>query len=290
MYAAYLTYTDHEIQRLIDELKKVNQLDNTLIVVMIGDNGASKEGTLYGDIDLSPMTPQRSADEAFKYNLANIDKIGKPEGIEVNYPLGWAQACNTPFRFWKQDAHSEGGTHNPMILFYPKVITDKGGLRNQYSHVIDMLPTTLDIVGIKAPQYIKGIQQDTIQGTSLAYSINNAKAPSRHTQQYYYIFGSRSMYKDGWKAAFAFEPSVTNGLANKFAVEDTLHNDWHLYNLNEDFNERIDLAKKYPEKLAELKALFDAQATENRLYPLVTWDDIMNRIRQMMATQTPKSK
>ncbi len=290
VYAAYLTYTDHEIQRLIDELKKTNQLDNTLIVVMIGDNGASKEGTLYGDIDLTPMTPQRSESEAIKYNLANIDKIGTPAGIEVNYPLGWAQACNTPFRFWKQDAHSEGGTHNPMILFYPKVITDKGGLRNQYSHVIDMLPTTLDIVGIKAPSTIKGIKQDTIQGTSLAYSINNATASSKHTIQYYYIFGSRSMYKDGWKAAFAFEPSATNGVVSKVSVEDTLHNDWHLYNLNEDFNERIDLAKKYPEKLTELKALFDAQATENRLYPLVTWDDIMNRVKQMMQTQTPNSK
>jgi arylsulfatase len=249
VYAAYLTYTDYEIQRLVNELKKVNQLDNTLIVVMIGDNGASKEGTLCGDIDLSPIAPKRAESEAIKYNLANIDKIGTPEGIEVNYPLGWAQACNTPFKFWKQDAHSEGGTHNPMIMFYPKLITDKGGLRNQYSHVIDMLPTTLDIVGIKAPAYIKSIRQDTIQGISLAYSINNATAASKHTIQYYYIFGSRSIYKDGWKAAFAFEPSVTNGLMNKYSVEDTLHNDWHLYNLNDDFNERIDLAKKNPQKL-----------------------------------------
>ena len=131
-----------------------------------------------------------------------------------------------------------------MILFYPKAVTDKGSLRNQYAYITDILPTTLDIVGIKAPSIIKGIQQDTLQGYSLAYSINNASAPSRRTQQYYYIFGSRSMYKDGWKAAYAFEPSVKNGLTNKYSVEDTLHNDWHLYNLNEDFNERFDLAKK----------------------------------------------
>jgi arylsulfatase len=157
-----------------------------------------------------------------------------------------------------------------------------------------MLPTTLDIVGVKAPEYIKGIKQDTLQGTSLAYSINNKTAPSKHTIQYYYIFGSRSIYKDGWKAAFAFEPSASNGLVNKFSVEDTLHNYWHLYNLNDDFNERIDLAKKYPEKLNQLKALFDEEATKYRLYPLVTWDDIIDRVRKMMSTPTqtqiPKSK
>lgn len=284
VYAAYLTYTDHEIQRVIDELKKLNQLDNTLIVVMIGDNGASKEGTLNGDVDRSLFTMQNDA-EIFKYNLANIDKIGKPEGIEANYPLGWAQACNTPFRFWKQDAHSEGGTRNPMILFYPKGITDKGGLRNQYSYITDILPTTLDIVGIKAPEYIKGIKQDSLQGNSLAFSITNANAHSRHNTQYYYIFGSRSIYKDGWKASFAFEPSVKNGLTNKFSVEDTAHNDWHLYNLNEDFNERTDLAKKYPEKLNELKILFDAEATKNRLYPLITWDDVIHKVMNATAEQ-----
>ncbi len=109
--------------------------------------------------------------------------------------------------------------------------------------------------------------------------------PSRRTQQYYYIFGSRSMYKDGWKAAYAFEASVKNGLSNKFSVEDTAHNNWHLYNLNEDFNERIDLAKKYPEKLNELKALFDAEATKNRLYPLITWDDVIKKIMNATAEQ-----
>ncbi|MFT4153524.1 arylsulfatase [Parafilimonas sp.] len=277
VYAAYFAYTDHEIQRLINELKKLNQLDNTVIFLMLGDNGASKEGTLNGDVDRAIFGKPLSEEENIQYNLANFDKIGKPEGTEVNYPLGWAQACNTPFKYWKQDANSEGGTHNPLIIFYPKGITDKGGLRTQYGHVIDILPTTLDIAGIKAPSAIKGIKQDPVQGTSLAYSLADAKAPSRHTQQYYYIFGSRSIYKDGWKAAYAFEPSVKNGLIGKYSVADTLHNDWQLYNLNEDFNERFDLAKKYPEKLKELKALFDEEAEKNKLYPLITWDDVMQR-------------
>ncbi len=287
VYAAYLTYTDHEIQRLVDELKKLNQLDNTLIFVMLGDNGASKEGTLNGDVDRSLFGNNLSEAENIKYNLSKIDLIGKPEGIEVNYPLGWAQACNTPFKYWKQDANSEGGTHNPMIIFYPKGIKDKGTLRTQYSHVIDVLPTTLEMIGIKAPASIKGIKQDEIQGISLAYSIGNPAAPARHTQQYYYIFGSRSMYKDGWKAAYAYMPTVKNGLTTKYSVEDTLHNDWHLYNLNEDFNERVDLAKKYPEKLNELKALFDAEATKNRLYPMINWDDVINKV--MKATEAQRN-
>lgn len=280
VYAAYLSYTDHEIKRVVDELRKVNQLDNTVIFVMIGDNGASKEGTLYGDVDRSLFSKSLSEEENLKYNLANIDKIGKPEGIEVNYPLGWAQACNTPFKYWKQDANSEGGTHNPLIVFYPKGITEKGGLRNQYSHITDILPTTLEIAGIKTPEQIKGIKQDPIWGNSLVSSFTNANIPTKHNVQYYYIFGSRSVYKDGWKAAYAFQPTVHNMLTSSYSVADTVHNDWQLYNLNEDFNERIDLAKKYPKKLKELKALFDDLATKNKLYPLITWDDVNERIKK----------
>ncbi len=289
VYAAFLTYTDYEIKRLIDALKKINQLDNTAIFVMIGDNGASKEGSLYGDVDKPIFGKPVSEEESIKYNLANIDKIGKPEGIEANYPLGWAQACNTPFKYWKQDANSEGGTHNPLIVFYPKGITDKGSLRNQYSYITDILPTTLDLIGIKAPEYIKGIKQDTLQGTSLAFSFSNALAPSRHNLQYYYIFGSRAIYKDGWKAAYAYKSTAHNGFLRNYAVADTLHNDWQLYNLNEDFNERVDLAKKYPEKLKELKALFDEQATKYRLYPLITWDDVFEKIRKGVPLPRPSS-
>ncbi len=292
VYAAYLSYTDYEIKRLIDELKKTNQLDNTIIFVMLGDNGASKEGTLYGDVDRSLFSKPLSEDDNIKYNLSNIDKIGTPAGVEVNYPLGWAQACNTPFKYWKQDANSEGGTHNPLIIFYPKGITGKGGLRNQYSHVTDILPTTLELLGIKAPDSIKGIKQDPIWGTSLAFSLNNASGPSKHNVQYYYIFGSRSVYKDGWKAAYAFQPSVHNMLTSSYSVTDTTNNEWQLYNMNEDFNERIDLAKKYPEKLKELKALFDQLATQNKLYPLITWDDVNEKIKKGVTVPhaTPASK
>ncbi|MGY3212704.1 arylsulfatase [Mucilaginibacter sp. HD30] len=278
VYAAFLTYTDHEVGRVINHLKEIKQLDNTLVFVVIGDNGASKEGTLNGDIDRSLFANALSEEENVKYNLAKIDKIGTPEGIEANYPLGWAQAANTPFKYWKQDANSEGGTRNPLIVFYPKGIKEKGGIRNQYGHVIDLLPTTLEYIGIKAPEQIRGIKQDEIQGTSLVYSFDNAKAPSKHTIQYYDIFGTRAIYNDGWKASYAFKSTVKNALSNDFSVSKESADGWELHNLNEDFNERIDLSKKNPAKLEELKKLFDVQAQKYNVYPIITWDDVFKKI------------
>jgi arylsulfatase len=284
IYAGYLTYTDYEVGRLINHLKEINQLDNTLVFVMLGDNGASKEGTLNGVIDQGFVRKPETQEETIAYNLNKIGEIGTADAINGNYPLGWAQAANTPFKFWKQDANSEGGTRNGLIVFWPKGVKDKGGIRTQYSHVIDLLPTTLELVGLKAPEQIRGIQQQPIEGTSFAYSIDDAKAPSRHTLQYYYIFGARSIYHDGWKAELAYPSSFITG--NFQSKEPFDENAWELYNLNEDYTERIDLAKKYPEKLAQLKAEFEEQAKEHHLYPYITWDDVFaGRIHR-----TPGSK
>jgi arylsulfatase A-like enzyme len=274
VYAGYLTYTDFEVARLINHLKEIGQLDNTLIYVMIGDNGASKEGTLNGDIDRSLQSKPLTEEENIQHNLNKIGEIGTPEATQGNYPLGWAQAADTPFKYWKEDANSEGGTHNPLIAFWPKGIKDKGEVRTQYGHVIDILPTTLDLVGIKAPEEVQGTKQQPIEGTSLAYSIDDAKAPSRHTVQYYYIFGSRSIYDHGWKAELAYPNAFTTGNAvSKVPFNESA---WELYNLNDDPTERIDLAKQHPEKLAQLKAEFEEQAQAHHLYPYITWDDVFN--------------
>lgn len=279
VYAGYLTYTDHEIGRLINYLKQSGQLDNTLIFAVVGDNGASKEGTANGDIDRQLFGKPLSEQENIKYNLAKIGEIGTPDAVEGNYPTGWAQAANTPFKYWKQDANSEGGTRNPLIVFYPKGIKDKGGIRTQYGHVNDLLPTTLEYLGIKAPEYIRGVKQDTLQGTSLVYSFDHPDAASQHHVQYYYIFGSRSIYKDGWKAEVYHHPDFTDIANNKGAAPSSGFDNevWELYDLKTDFNERIDLAKKYPEKLKELQALFDEQAKTNNIYPFIDWDDVLKR-------------
>ncbi|SEN86467.1 arylsulfatase [bacterium A37T11] len=283
VYAAYLTYTDHEIGRLLNHLKGSNLLDNTAVFVVIGDNGASKEGSDDGDIDQSIIAVSGGKDR-LAYNLAHIDLIGKPEGVEVNYPLGWAQAANAPFRFWKSDAHSEGGTRNPLIISYPKV-KSKGQIRTQYGHVIDLLPTTLELAGITPPEQIRGVKQDTIQGTSLVYSFDDAAAPSRHHVQYYYLFGSRAIYKDGWKASYAFQTKNKVAFVNTYSVEDTSHNDWKLYHVDEDFTERVDLSKKNPEKLQELKALFEQEARKNNVYPLIDWDDVIDKGKRLLQQQ-----
>lgn len=276
VYAAYLTYIDHETGRIVSYLKSTGQLNNTLICVVIGDNGASKEGTLNGDVDLANHL--KPVDEALniRHNLEQYDKIGTPEGVQTNYPLGWAQAANTPFKYWKQDANAEGGTRNPLIVFYPEKIKDKGGIRNQYGHVIDLLPTTLEFLGLQRPEYLRGIRQDTLQGTSLVYSFNDANAQSRHRLQYYYIFGSRSIYKDGWKAEVYHHPGFadfSNGIKGD-SLGNFSHDSWELYNLDTDFNERINLASKNPGKLKELEQVFSEQATRNHVYPFIDWEDV----------------
>ncbi|MDR2040725.1 MAG: arylsulfatase [Tannerella sp.] len=286
-YAAYLTYTDYEVGRVIRTLEELNQLEHTAIFLLIGDNGASKEGDFQGTItrDEFLSTAPATEDELVAKNLARIDQIGEPEGTNVNYPLGWAQAANTPFRLWKSDANSEGGTRNPLIIHYPEGIREKGGIRNQYGHVIDLFPTTIDLLGFRPHQVIRGVEQIPLQGTSLLYSFDQPSAASRHTVQYYYIFGQGSIYRDGWKASFAYRPNfidlalLRQGKTSPEALAKASQQapQWELYNLNEDFNERKNLADKHPQKLAELQALFDRQAEENNLYPLINWSHLFGK-------------
>ncbi|MYM23633.1 sulfatase-like hydrolase/transferase [Duganella sp. FT135W] len=253
-YAGFLSYTDAEIGRLINQLKQSGQFDNTIIAVVIGDNGASKEGTDNGTTNGLAAVLYPNAD--ISQQLKNIDKIGT-DYSSPNYPLGWAQATNVPFKQWKQDANSEGGTRNPLILSYPRGIQEKGGLRNQYGHVIDLLPTTLELAKVETPAQVNGVKQDKIEGTSLAYTVANAAAPSRHVTQYYEINGTRSIYSNGWKAGTLHKPGTP--------FEKDV---WELYNLNVDPTEVNDLAAKNPEKLKELKALFDSEGKKYNVFPL----------------------
>lgn len=254
VYAGFISHTDYEIGRIVNYLEQIGQLDNTLIAVSIGDNGASKEGTFVGFVNA--YDPSWTEEQRLAQNIKDQELIGT-EFAKTNYPLGWSMAANTPFRRWKTDANSEGGTRNPLILFYPKVIKDKGGIRDQYSHIIDILPTTLELAGLKSPESINGAKQDSIEGISLAYSIDDAKAASRHTVQYYEVLGSRSVYKDGWKAG------TLHVKGEEFGKDK-----WELYNLNEDYNERNDLAEKNPEKLKELQEVFEQEAKKYNVYPL----------------------
>jgi arylsulfatase A-like enzyme len=278
VYAGFLEYTDYEIGRVLNYLKETGQLENTAVFVSVGDNGASKEGTDYGVTTKSVAfgRDKLTREEYRKLVLSEYDKIGGKDVITAaNYPLGWAQAANTPFKHWKQDANSEGGTHNPLIIFYPKGIKERG-IRNQYAHVIDLYPTTLKLIGLEFPEKVKNYVQAPLEGQELNYSFANPNAPTKHTQQYYTIAGSRAIYKDGWKAAAHHRPdyidfSFFEG-ERKQVVSDPSKDVWELYNLNEDFNERNNLAAKYPEKLKELKELYESEAKKYNVYPLIDWD------------------
>lgn len=255
VYAGYLAHLDHEIGRLVKYLKDIDQLDNSLIFLSIGDNGSARAGGENGRTNFGIGANNAQADD-IKRDLDNIDLIGTARS-NVLYPIGWAQATNTPFRYFKAEANGEGGTHNPLIVFWPDKIKDKGGIRNQYTHVADILPTTLELVGAKKVETINGIKQDSLEGISFASSIQNLNAANNHTVQYYEIGGTRSVYKDGWKA----------GAFHKRG--EPFENDtWELFRIEDDFNERVDLAKTNPEKLTELKAVFDREATKYNVYPL----------------------
>ena len=162
-----------------------------------------------------------------------------------------------------------------MIIAWPKVIGHGGEIRTQYGHVIDILPTTLELLHLSAPEEIRSVRQQPIQGTSLAYALNDASAPSQHKVQYYYIFGSRAIYEDGWKASLAY-PNDFLGDNGPDAGKTFDENAWELYDMNTDYTERLDLAKQHPDKLAHLRALFEQQAKDHNLYPLITWDDVKN--------------
>ncbi|MDF3077902.1 MAG: arylsulfatase [Sphingobacteriaceae bacterium] len=276
VYAGYMAYTDHEIGRIVDYLAEIGQLDNTAIFLMIGDNGATKEGSYFGRAGTrNGFSAGNDEGEGIDYLLKWNDKLGS-ESTYPTIPLGWAQAMNVPFKYWKSDANGEGGSHAPLILYYPKGIKEKAGIRTQYSHVIDMLPTTIELTRTKMPDVVNGYKQMPVQGVSFAGSINNAAMPTKHTMQYYEIHGGRAMYKDGWKAE-AYHPKVyrqkdSSGVdtrdINFRAPLDFNEDRWELYNLNTDWTETTDLAAKYPEKLKELKALFEQEAVKNQVYPL----------------------
>jgi arylsulfatase len=268
-YAGFISQTDYEIGRVIRFIEELGQLDNTLIAVMIGDNGAEGSGKALGRF--LPNAPGATREQIVEKAVRNLDLLGT-EYSYPNYPDGWAAATNTPFRYYKGYATYEGGTHDPLILFYPKKIKDKGGIRHQYSYVSDILPTTVELAGAKTPTVINGYPQEPVEGVSLVYAIapENKNLPERHTVQYHEMVGSYAIYKDGWKASF---PS-------RIDRYDRLPQDekkWHLYHVKEDFNELDDLADKYPDKIKELIDVFDSEAWKYNVYPLKEQWETTNR-------------
>jgi arylsulfatase len=263
VYAGALSYADNQIGRLVDAVEQSGQLDNTLVIFLMGDNGASAEGTLQGTTN-EVATAANGVQESLPYLLSMMDELGGPKTYN-HYPVGWAHAMDAPMQWTKQVASHFGGTRNGMVISWPARIKDKGGLRSQFCHVIDIVPTIYEAAGITPPTEMDGVQQKPLEGVSLVYSFDSPKAPTRHPSQYFELVGNRAMYKDGWMASTTplRLPWVTVG-------QEPNPDDfkWELYNINEDFSQANDLAAKNPDKLKELRAAFDVEAKKYNVYPL----------------------
>lgn len=254
VFAGFLDHTDHQIGRIIDYLNRTGQMNNT-IIVLLSDNGASPEGDLNGSFN-NYVEANGLPNERVDYLLSQIDELGGPNAYN-HYPQGWAMAGNTPFKRYKQNTF-EGGVHDPLIVYYPPEIKDEGGLRNQFTHAIDIVPTILDVVGICAPKVYNGIPQKPIEGSSIVYTFNDSNASDRKDVQYFEMLGSRGLWYNGWKAV-TYHPLNSGDFEN-----DT----WELYNLLKDASESNNLADAYPLKTAEMVDRWFAQAGKYNVLPL----------------------
>jgi arylsulfatase len=268
--AGQLAHCDYQIGRVIEQLRLSGQLDNTLVIYLQGDNGASLESYGGTNNDLAGLLGIDPGDAAV---ARDIDQHGGPNAYG-NYPAAWAWAMNTPFQWGKQVASHLGGLRDGLVISWPKRITQTGQVRPQFHHVIDIAPTIYEAAGIDPPQSIDGHAQQPIDGVSMVYTFDHPDAPSSHREQYFELNGNRSYYKDGWIAST--RPGVMPWNHSSTMV-DAMKFRWELYDLNTDYSQSRDVAARYPEKLAELQAGFDAAARKYHVYPIES--NLMARLR-----------
>jgi arylsulfatase len=260
VFAAQMELVDFQIGRVVKELERIGELDNTLIIVT-ADNGASGEGGLAGTFNETYVL--NGLQTPFKVNLRYYDRWGD-ETTYPHYHAGWAMAGNTPFRYFKQSEH-RGGQHDALVVHWPKGIQAKGEIRKQYHHIIDIAPTILEAVGVSMPETYHGIKQQPMDGVSMLYSFNDANAPDKKQRQYYEMFGNRAIWADGWKAVTLHAKRMPWDVNVVLPFD---QDEWELYHVAVDFSESTNLADQYPEKLTELRKMFDEEAWKYNVYPL----------------------
>ena len=297
VYAGFQENTDWNVGRLLDAVEELGELDNTLVIYIFGDNGASLEGTLTGSFN--ELTMQNGIALTAEQQLSLIEQYGGldawgTDAYAPHYASAWAWAGNAPFQWGKQCASHLGGTRNGMVVSWPERIKDAGGLRTQFTHVIDVGPTILEAAGIPEPKVVDGTAQKPMEGTSFLYTFEDANAPERHTVQYFEIVGNRAIYKDGWWAACKLDRipwDLSPPTMARFApgTYDPEQDTWELYYLPDDFSQAKDLAAENPEKLAELKELFWEEAEKHNVLPLLAAFSVFFGILPPMPTITTQT-
>ncbi len=264
VYAGFMEHTDYHVGRVIDAIEDLGVMDDTLIFCIIGDNGASAEGTLNGAFNEMANFNGMAALETPEFMLSKMDEFGSPESYN-HYAVGWAHAMDAPYQWTKQVASHWGGTRNGTIVHWSKGISEKGGLRSQFCHVIDVAPTILEAAGLPEPVSVNGVQQSPMEGTSIAYSFNEANAPERHYLQYFEMFGNRGLYYKGWSAVTKHRTPWLMVGQKMVAFDDDI---WELYDGSKDFTQANDQSKEMPDMLHKLQRLWLIEATKYNVIPL----------------------
>jgi arylsulfatase len=277
VYAGFLEYADHYVGQLVDTLETLNILDDTLIYYVIGDNGASAEGTMNGTYNEMINFNGLAAIETPEFLKDRIDKLGGPDSYN-HFSVGWAHAMNTPYQWTKQVASHFGGTRNGTIVHWPKGIEAKGEVRGQFHHVIDIAPSILEAAGIPEPLSVEGVQQTPIEGVSMVYSFNEAGAADQHETQYFEMFGNRGIYHKGWTAVTRHKTPWLLVGEDVPAFDDDV---WELYDTTTDWTQSNNLAKDMPEKLHDLQRLWLIEAVRYNVLPLD--DDVGKRLNSDLA-------
>jgi arylsulfatase A-like enzyme len=263
VYAGYLEQTDHNVGRVLGAIDKLGQLDNTLVVYIVGDNGASAEGLVQGE--LNELAGINGVAEDYREVLARKDDLGTWK-THNHYPIGWAHAMDTPFQWTKQIASHYGGTRNGMVISWPGHIKNGGGIRPQWHHTIDVVPTILEAAGLNQPAIVNGVAQRPIEGVSMAYTFDQPAAPSARRTQYFEMMGNRAIYHDDWVACTT--PMRPPWQQAEYTGDVITGYGWELYHVAEDFSQAVNLAKQHPDKLQELQLLFYAEAAKYNVLPL----------------------
>jgi arylsulfatase len=261
-YAGFAEHTDAQVGRFVDALEEAGVLDDTIFFYLLGDNGASGEGGPRGTFR-EHLVGHGLADDTADM-AARLDELGDATTYPI-YPVGWALAMNTPYQWTKQIASHLGGTRDGMIVRWGNGISERGGVRHQWHHVIDVLPTVLEAVGLPAPASVQGITQQPIEGVSMRYTFDDAEAPDRRTTQYFEMIGNRGIYQDGWNAAARHGVPWEMVDAGDRPFDDDR---WELFDLDDDWTQARDLAAEQPERLRELQRTFDQEAEKHFVFPL----------------------